>query len=190
MIRLKARLILAGLAGLGVLLGHGAAYVLATPHEHARSDVLHASGHGSFTPALALLMAVVIACVGEVVIKRARISSSENLFRRIGPVAARLATLQLATFMGLEIAERVIAGAGAAAVLDAPAVWLGMLAQLLIALGAAVVLVPLARFVRRIRRAAHLPRFGTLPSFPVSTLVFPRRLLAVGGVGLRGPPCP
>lgn len=187
-VSLRTRLLLGCLAGLGVLIAHGAAYLLAHDHAHTREVVLHDSGHGAPTPLIAFTMAVLVAGLSHLVTRQP--GAGTGLLRRVGPTWGWLAALQLATFVALELAERALAGVGPMAVIGEPAVWLGLIAQLLVALLGALLLVPLVRFVDRLR-LVHGLGAKAVRSFSLSPFVIqPRALLACGGIGLRGPPAP
>lgn len=111
-------------APLAVAAGHGVGYGLVGGHS--------GTGHGHMGTWVSV--AAALALSGMAVARRsgsARISLE------------RLLVVQVALFLALEVAEHVAAGAGAVAVLESPAVWLGLSAQLVtaVAAGAGITLV-------------------------------------------------
>ncbi|MFN8520432.1 MAG: hypothetical protein U0667_13780 [Chloroflexota bacterium] len=93
----------AGWATIGLLIGHVAAYDVVYPDAHVHAAALDASGHGwlaTVNPALALALVAVVA---------AAIAGG----RSGRPRAARfrtLASIQVAAFVGIELAERLAVG--------------------------------------------------------------------------------
>lgn len=167
----------------GLILGHVVAYVLAYPLEGTRHAHLLATGHGSFgLLALAGLVAVPVALVLSVA---HGLAGRDDLSVR--GTALRLAAVQTAGFLLLEVAERHLS---VAAALSDPAVLIGVVVQIVVAVAGALLLVFLVRGARslvgrqrRTRRApaALPPRLG--PSLPP-------RLTFLEGIGRRAPPTP
>ncbi len=103
--RPETQSIAAGLALGGLFAGHAVTYAWLVPEAHARDAVLGATGHGylAFAGRLGLIAAVAAltaATVGGV------------LRRDGGPrsTVARLAALQVAAFIALEVGERLVTG--------------------------------------------------------------------------------
>jgi len=114
----------------GVVLGHGVTYVVLQPDGHARAGLLARTGHAYLHlldgPALLLaLVAVTWWFLSRV---------THRVTQPGAPVSfAGLATFQVAAFAGMEIAERVAAGAPLAGLLDGGLLAIGVTSQLLVA---------------------------------------------------------
>lgn len=133
----------------GVVLGHAITYGLLVPDTHARAGALAATGHGYLAALERVgLTAVLIALAATFLGRLARRDGSDA--PGLGAILGRVTAFQLTAFAALEVAERLGAGAS---LQDLPAVLsVGLVAQAIIALVAALVL----RSVLRLATAAAL----------------------------------
>lgn len=123
--RLRPALLLAAPAG--VVGGHAIGYLVAPGGSSGGAAVHH--GYLALVVAVAVPLAVAAAAWAATGARRAAADVS------LGP----LLLAQWVLFAGQEVAEHAAAGHGAAAVVDSPALWCGLAAQVLTA-GAAVVI--------------------------------------------------
>jgi len=99
-----------GLAMAGLVLGHVLAYLIAVPDPHHRAFVLHRTGH-EYLPAMAEA-ALVLALAGmAAVVIRAFAPGPRGGSERFSRLAGRLGLVQVLAFGGLEVVERIVAGA-------------------------------------------------------------------------------
>lgn len=183
---------LAGVASAGVLAGHWLGYMAALPDPRQRLQLLASTGHGYWLGAVRVGVVVAVVAAAAFVASRVRheAAGEDDEPTTLG-VARRLAVLQLLGFLGMEVAERLLAGAPLSSLWSHDVLVFGLLAQLVVAALVAMALVGLGRaavaVVRTLtaRRAALArPASVRLPiRLPRSRL----RLLA-GTIGLRGPP--
>ena len=176
--------IILGVACGGLLLGHWLTYLVDVP-SHAREQVLAASGHGYLTTAAQLASVLAAVCVATLFLSRLTRRESGIAF---ASNARRLAAVQSAAFVAMEVLERIGAGAGVhdlASILP-----VGLAAQILTAVAGAWLL---RRVVRAADAAANLAgSFGVLAARATSALamlaaVAPARR-AAGPVSSRAPP--
>ncbi len=150
---------LGGLASLGVVVAHTAAYRFAEPHAHARNDLLRHTGHGEWWILIALAVgAFVVACAGPLLRRRTGDSLVTSTF-------ARLALLQVSGFVLMEALERLVHDTSLSGLLGEPAVALGILLQIVAALAGAVLLRVAASIVAAIRRRRFGCGTSTTPLF-------------------------
>ena len=101
-----------GLAMAGLVLGHVLAYLIAVPDPHHRAFVLQRTGH-EYLPAMAEA-ALVLALAGmAAVVIRAFAPGPRGGSERFSRLAGRLGLVQVLAFGGLEVVERIVAGAPA-----------------------------------------------------------------------------
>lgn len=140
---------LAGLAAGGAVLGHALAYALVFPGASERHAHLAATGHGAFH----LVAVAVCPVVGVALFALCLRAVRARPLPSVGGTAAALAALQSALFLLAESAER---GFDLVPIASDPAVRLGLLLQVVLAVALAFVLSLLERTVRlvaaRIRR--------------------------------------
>jgi hypothetical protein len=149
-VRYTNRIVLLGtLAFAGAVAGHGLAYFASHPHAPQRSAVLAGTGHGSFGRLVALATGT-----GLVALVALALRARHHEAIRFTWLASRLVPLQVAIFAFLELAERGFDPARTAA---DPAVLVGLLVQVVVGLGTAL----LARGVESIARSI---RSGSLPT--------------------------
>ncbi|MEX2459223.1 MAG: hypothetical protein WD770_09585, partial [Actinomycetota bacterium] len=107
--RLRAAVVLTSAAGL--FAGHALDYLLSVPDPSRRHAVLHATGHAYLPDALVAAGAAgVVGLLAALVFgfRRGRAGGAGLGWRRS---ALRLAVLQTAAFVALEVSERLVAGA-------------------------------------------------------------------------------
>jgi hypothetical protein len=171
----------AGLAWGGTILGHLSAYVLAFPGHGARGSHLAATGHGSFRTVMLTAAAAVAVAVGITVLRALR----PGPIFAVPRLAVTLAAIQVPAFILLEMAER---GFDPAAAATDPAVLIGLVMQLVVAMLLSLAVMGLAHSVRAM--VASVGLHGRSPSTPRP----PRPALLVDVLGLlrarplRGPP--
>jgi hypothetical protein len=159
--RRPVALIVFGTALAGLLGGHVATYLLVEPAHHARDALLHRTGHGYLSAAVAVGLALGLI---------AALSTAAAGYRRArsvarGPVASApswptLFGLQALAFVAIEVAERLISGAGSS--------HLGAILVVGLAVQgvAATVGVVLLRLLARVGEAiGHLVARRSIPAF-------------------------
>lgn len=178
---------IAGLAPLGIawgglVLGHLLGYLVAYPDEATRHVHLAVTGHGSFHVAVLSLVAVVPVALGLF----GAMALAGGGAVRVGGTVAELALLQVPAFVLLELAERSFS---VPVTVADPALVAGVLAQLAVALGAALLLAGFPRTVRavaaRLRGARGRAAPAARPPAPPGSLPRPAFL---AGARRRAPP--
>ncbi|HEV8572173.1 MAG TPA: hypothetical protein VGR49_03860 [Actinomycetota bacterium] len=176
--------LLGPLAFAGAVAGHALAYTASHPEIHERTAALLVTGHGSFGRLVAGAAAAGLAALVVLALRARRREAIQFSW-----LVARLVPLQLAIFTSLELAER---GFDAQRTFGDPAVLAGLVAQVLVALGAALLARGVERVARSIRSAsfpailrapARLPR--PVPAAPPSRFRWRR-----GDTRRRAPPLP
>lgn len=175
---------LAGVAMGGALLAHVLAYALVFADAAERRAHLAATGHGAFAP---LAMPAVAMAGTALVVLGVRATRPEPLPGGLR-VAARLAAMQLAMFLLVEVAER---GFDLATAVGDPAVRVGLVLQCVVA---AILAVVLGLYVRAVRMVAWGRRVRPAsPRHPFGPPVAERGPFARTGwssASRRGPPLP
>jgi hypothetical protein len=189
-IRLISKRLGAGLTGsaaAGLLLAHQLAYIIATPDPHARLEQLSGSGHSYWHLTVAAGIALLVwGCLRHLATLRTEeIHSARRLFVHSWGF---LAVAQMTGFAALETVERLGAHHEFRNVLAEPAVSLGLVLVLLLALIIAALFVVFTKVVAHLlslpkHRRVAVPARGHPPSSFVATLP-PGR----GAGTLRGPP--
>jgi hypothetical protein len=201
----RAALCLGGVAAAGVVVAHVLAYALASPDASAHAELLEETGHELWPLTTAAATGAVAAAllgfvservqhaqrgfVSERVRRAQRGSPRARLFVHGAP---RLALLQSLGFVALEALERLLSGGEVAHLLSEPAVVIGLLLQVGVAVAAVGLLAFLARTIeiliaRRSPPSAH----RDVPVESLSTRLWaPRFGVAVGGATVRAPPVP
>ena len=179
---LRTRLGIGLLSVAGTAAGHYLTYLVAAPHDHRREQLLAATGHAGEAPFVVFAIAALFAaCVATLVTHRHKASASFP-----GTVGALL-VLQLFAFIGLETIERVGAGIDLAQAATEPVLWLGIAAQLVVAIVGAFVLRALRAAATSTTVRPPLPRFAELTLVALPVLVPPAT--APGSAWeARGPP--
>jgi hypothetical protein len=180
-------------AAAGVLVGHWLTYALLLAEPARRESVLSATGHGYLRVASVTVLVLILLALGSAVMcaldartDPARVSRTTRI-RRLFP---RLWLLQGATFVGMEVAERLVAGAPLGVFLGR-VLLVGLLVQALAAVVGAVLLHVLHRAVASLARLVGSPGSASAPrNLPslAPCLNGPRSPLLAGAAGLRGPP--
>jgi hypothetical protein len=169
------------LAVAGVAVGHIAGYAIAHPDAAGREAAL--GGHAYLPVAASVLVPLGVVAALAWAVQTAR---SMGMSGHID--ARRLALAQIGVFAVQEVAERIVNGAGAGSALAERGVWIGLVAQVVVALlvTRAVDLASRAvRFVVRGRRPTSTLVADVGPFRPHAVL---RSIAAPVAVGLRAPP--
>jgi uncharacterized membrane protein len=186
----RTRLWLGGLAAGGVVVAHVLAFLLVAPNPLQRGELLEATGHGAWRFLLPIAMGAVVVALAGFASGRSREDRPTPPAALFRGTAGRLVTLQLAAFLLLEALERLAAGHGLTDLLREPVIAIGLVAQVLVALVGAALLVMFARLLDRLvqflRIIPRAPRVLTPRGVLDGT--FPRIRIATGPVNPRGPP--
>jgi hypothetical protein len=182
----------AGMAVVGVVLGHWLGYILAVPDPHLRAEILARSGHGYWMVAVKAAVMLGFASLGSVLIRHlsARTHGARPIEDRPATLALQLASLQLSAFVAMETAERLAIGEPLTQLFQQHLFLLGVALQVAVACIGALVLLWFGRAAYRICRSISRPRVRRSPvghSLPVPAQALPPHVLS-GGTGLRGPP--
>ncbi len=184
----RIRLMMGGIAALGVVTAHGLAYALAEPDPHARHGLLEHTGHKWWTGVMAIGIGLGVVALGGLVDRWRKSSADATFDRRV--VALWLAIFQTGAFFGLESLERLLSGGNALSVVSEVPVIVGVTLQLALVVLEVWLLSALAAGIRylvaHLRLAEARSRSITFP-IPVG-IPAPRPLVAAGGVSRRGPP--
>lgn len=169
------------LATAGVAVGHIAGYAIAHPDGAAREVAL--GGHAYLPAAAATVIPVgVVAALWWAVRTARALGLAGQIDWR------RLAAAQVGVFVAQEIGERFVNGEGLDAVVSERGVWLGLVAQVVVAFLATRGIDVVRRAVRAVVEGrpvtTNLPR----PQILVPTVLAPTVAPATVAVGLRGPP--
>jgi hypothetical protein len=190
-----ARLWLGTLAAAGVVVSHEIAYWINAPGAHARAELLQATGHRYWTlvvaAALALLVFGLSAFVGRLLFGDGELPRQGPLLVAIVP---RLAVIQCAGFLALEIGERYLSGGSGArslsSVVGEPVVAMGLAVQFIVALAGALLMLCIGhgvvRLGRLLRRRSSWGRPLSSRRRPLGASPRTRADLTVAGP--RGPP--
>jgi hypothetical protein len=183
----------AGAAGAGLILAHTLAYVIAVPSSTARQQVLAHTGHSYWfvLPKAAIVLALASMVAGVARAMRGAYAANGGAVP-LAALAGGMALLQVAAFLGMEVAERLFAGAEVADLLSGHLLLVGLAVQILSALSGALLLHWLDRAVGRVVLALRGPplaaRRSLLHLLPPQEVVAPRSLMLAGAAGVRGPP--
>ena len=189
--RLVDRLGWAGAALAGAVVGHILTYLVAFVTPHSRQAALAESGHSYWNLAVATAIAVGVWSAAVLVLRHLRQRSPDELADRgLLHSACRLAILQVTLFVCLELGERLAAGAPLRGLIGHDLLPLGLVFQVLVALGLALMLRALATVVQIVARTLlEPPRPRSLRSWALPTPALqPSPLLLLEGSGPRGPP--
>jgi hypothetical protein len=192
--RVTGRLPLTGVAVAGAVIGHMVAYVLAVPEPTVRVALLGATGHAYWTAAIAAATVLGLASLVATLGRRFRaglLAGRPQPAERLGPVAAQLASFQIAIYLVQEALERLEAGIAPHALLDGRLLVTGVVVQSAIALLLAALVTLAGRAAEAVGRAlrgspGRRQRTG-LPPLLDLVVAWPSRLLAAGR-GSRAPP--
>jgi hypothetical protein len=174
----------------GLVLGHVLAYLIAVPDPHQRAFVLQRTGH-EYLPAMAEA-ALVLALAGiAAVVIRAFAPGPRRGSERFPRLAGRLALVQVLAFGGLEVVERMLAGAPLRHLASDHILVVGMTVQVVVAVAGAAFLWWLARTSTKLAETtslpAELPRTGAVLALAsTSWTPSPTTFGSIGNV--RAPP--
>ena len=168
---------------------HALTYFLAAPDHHDRARLLHDTGHGSWTSTFILagaaLVAGLIVFAGRWASPADRDAPPRKLFAY---ASKRLVPMQIVGFLGLEGAERALDHASALSILSEPLILLGVVLQIVVAAGCALLLVAFTRLVRKLRGArARVSESARLSVGERRAPYIPRSVARLAW-NLRGPP--
>lgn len=185
--RLATHLI-AGTAG--VVVAHAASYLVAVPHAHARAEHLHATGHSYWPGATGVAVLASLFALTHAAMTGRR--HALDRFALPALSVGWLAGIQLGLFVGMEILERVAAGAPVDQLASEPAFGVGSVLQLVVA-GLTCrllrgVATAAAHVVARSRDARSTVVSRRPPRLRAGT--WPHLARRAGGVGSRAPPRP
>lgn len=168
-------------------LAHFLAFWLAAPDAHNRAHLLSSTGHSHWIyVAGAGFFGGVLAMAGFI---RSCVEAHATASGLTRYAVARLAPFQVVAFVLLEMVERASSGHGLLATLVEPAVLIGIILQLLVAIAGAVLLRAVARVVETLRARALPARLRESGHrFLVRFIHVPRLRLDAAGFTLRGPP--
>ncbi len=180
-------------AAAGVLIGHWLTYALLLAQPARREAVLSATGHGYLRLASVTVLVLILLALGSAVMCALDARSDPAGASRAGRIRRlfpRLWLLQGLTFAGVEVVERLVAGAPLGVLLGR-VLLVGLLVQALAAVVGAVLLHVLHRAAASLARLVGSPGTASAPRIIPSLapcLNGPRSPLLAGAAGLRGPP--
>ena len=177
-----------GVAMAGLALGHWLAYAIDAPHALARHELLRDTGHAYLS--YATQIALLAGAIGLVGLFLSRLTRSERLGSFAGD-AVRLAGVQSAAFLAMEIGERLLSDAPLHDLAHGPLLVIGTGVQLVMAVAGALAL----RLTERAAEAAEslglVPPVPPAPSLvtdtPLAAAVLPMRP-AMRAAASRAPP--
>ena len=147
-------LVVPGVAAAGVLLGHWLTYLILDPNAHARTEALASSGHGYWSVAVRIGIALSLAALWLVAVRTARgRRAGRSRTESFAWTYVRLAGAQAVAFAVMELVERVAAHQSLATLVQGGLLPLGMAVQVLIAAAGTLVLVWFARAAERVATA-------------------------------------
>ena len=176
----------------GVLLGHWLAYLAALPQARVRSATLLMTGHGYWTDAVRVAVALGASGLAALLLVHfgAHGPDGQAPTNRFSSLLLRLGPIQCVAFIAVESTERVVAHVPITDVFRTHVLVLGLALQILTACLGSVLLVWLDRAVATIagilrRRSPHPVRRPIRE--PKVVTLRPRPALS-GASGVRGPP--
>ena len=185
----STRLLLGGMAAAGVVGAHLLAYMLAVPDAHERVHVLEATGHQNWSYIAAAAVGLLVAgLLGSII---GSLSSRRGPDRpRFFAVATRLATMQIVGFLAVESLERASVDGHLSGLISEPAIILGTLLQVVVAVAGALLLKLLVRVITTVLalRGERSGGHAAPPSFGITRSAARRLAVGTGGGTLRGPP--
>ncbi len=178
----------------GVLGGHWLTYALTFGQPARREAELSATGHGYLRVAGVTALVLVLLALGSALmcaLEARSDAAASPLAARLRRLFLRLWLLQIVTFSGVEVAERLAAGAPLRDIVLGRVLVVGLIVQALVAVVGALLLHVLHRAAAGLARILSSPRI-TSPPRVVPTFVVrrygPHAAMLAGGTGLRGPP--
>jgi hypothetical protein len=146
----------------GVVLAHAADYLAVYPHTHERNAHLEATGHSYWPIAATLAVIAGLATIATAARRgwRAGRRRSRPATIDLFGSAMVLAAWQLLLFVGMETVERAAAGVSPLELGYSPEFWVGLVAQVIVALVAVLLVRGANRVAHRLGRASR-PRTQT-----------------------------
>ena len=183
----RRRLATLGVAVGGVLAGHWLTYLAISPSVHERSVILHDTGHSYLNLVNDLALAAALVASAAIFLGRLTTPSTDDGMS----VTQRIIVFQVSAFLGMEVLERVTAGAALAGLFQAHLLPLGIAAQIAGASLASAAIRWLLRLADRVASAiamgaASRPR--AVPAFALATGTFVPAGRWLFAAGVRGPP--
>ncbi len=179
-----------GVAGVGLVLGHWLAYAIDAPHALARHELLRESGHAY--PPYATQIALLAGAIGLVSHFLTRLTRCERHGSFAGDVV-RLAGVQSAAFLVMEIGERLLSGSSLHDLTHGSLLATGLGVQLLIAFAGALALRFTEHAADVVESLGRAPAVTSVPSLvigaPLAAAVMPMRP-AMRATASRAPPLP
>jgi hypothetical protein len=178
-------------AVLGLVAGHGIAYLIAIPNAQRRAAVLQSTGH-AYLPFLVEIGLILAVAGAASLVTRAFGSRGRVREGSLVRTAAGLGALQAGAFVVLEVVERLLTHVPLHELVSDHLLAIGVVVQLGVALIGALVLRAMARTAARLALVSvrpHTPRPSGLVPIPLPRTL-DRRPVLVGAVGVRGPPLP
>ena len=168
---------------------HALTFWVAAPDHHDRAELLHETGHGSWTSLFVLAGAAFVAAIVALGNRWASPSDRAVPYGRLIRFAwKRLAPLQVAGFVALECTERAFAHGSPLEALSEPLVLWGLALQVLAALLCGLLLAAFTRLVRRLREAGARHERRTAVEFAAPSDFIVPRSVARRAWSPRGPP--
>lgn len=181
-------------AAAGVLGGHWLTYALTLAEPARRDAVLSATGHGYLRVASVTALVLILLALGSAVMcafdSRSDPAGAPPA-ARIRGLFPRLWLMQGVTFAGMEVGERLVAGAPLGGIVLGRVLVVGLIVQALVAVVSAWLLHVLHRAAAGLARLAGSPGTASPPRILPSLapcLSGPRSAMLAGAAGLRGPP--
>jgi hypothetical protein len=178
-------------AVLGLVAGHGIAYLIAIPNAQRRAAVLQSTGH-AYLPLLVEIGLILAVAGAASLVTRAFGSRGRVREGSLARTAAGLGALQAGAFLVLEVVERLLTHMPLHELVGDHLLAIGVVVQLGVAMIGALVLRAMARTAARLALVSvrsHTPRPSGLAPIPLVRTLDLRPVL-VGAVGVRGPPLP
>jgi hypothetical protein len=188
------RLPLAGAGVAGAAVGHSIAYLIVAPEGRARATLLAGTGHGYWSTAVAaeivLALLALLTFLGRHFHRGLRSQKRPPGEEPWVWLAARLALLQITIFGVQEVVERAVAGHPVDDLLSDRLLSIGVLVQVVVAVGVATLLVWLGRAAEAVGRALGRQRLPRPIRVEIpGTRVSPRPTSRPRGArGIRAPP--
>lgn len=185
-------LVLAVLAAGGVVVAHALSYTLVVRSTHERRDLLAATGHAHLPVAELVVSALAVTAGVLAVAHGFRLGSRDGMGRRrpFRREVAVLTALQSAAFVGLELTERMAAGAGGHSF--GALLALGLVLQPLVASIAVFLARLLAELGEQLAQLVTAPRPAARPRrprvLPPTCWESPARSVSFAPLPPRGPP--
>jgi hypothetical protein len=180
----------------GVLGGHWLTYALALAQPARRDAELSATGHGYLSVAGVTALVLVLLALGSALISALDARSAPAApprTARLRSLFLRLWLLQFVAFSGVEVAERLAAGAPLRDVVLGRVLAIGLIVHAFVAVVGALLLQVLHRAAAGLARLLSSGRTTSPPRVLASRAPRrggPRVAMLAGATGLRGPPSP